>query len=92
MVRGNQFYEQIPELVESAQKGDEQALSGLCQFAYKKIYPYVYYRIKQREDAEDVTSIIVTKIILYLLSSTRQNCRSGNLNSRKTFYRGGFSL
>jgi len=62
ITRGNQFYEQIPELVASAKKGDEQALSGLCQFAYKRIYPYVFYRVKHREDAEDVTAEVVLKM------------------------------
>lgn len=55
--------EKIEALVEQAKNLDRGALSELCVYFYPKIYRYVFYRVKTREDAEDVTSEVFVRMV-----------------------------
>ena len=55
--------EVLEETVKRARKGDDDALTQLCEYIYGRIYSFVYYRVNHREDAEDLTGDVVVKII-----------------------------
>jgi len=50
-------------IVAQAKKGDDQALEILCRFVYRRIYAYIYYRVRHREDAEDLTTEVIVKMV-----------------------------
>jgi RNA polymerase sigma-70 factor (ECF subfamily) len=53
----------IQFLVERARELDRKALSELCVYFYPKIFRYVFYRVKTREDAEDITSEVFVRVV-----------------------------
>jgi len=53
----------LKEIINNAKNGDDKAIEELCRYLYNKIYGYVFYRVKHREDAEDLTGEVVLKII-----------------------------
>ncbi len=52
----------LSRLVQDAKNNHNDALEKLCKFVYYKIYGYTYYRVKQKEDAEDLTSEVLMKM------------------------------
>jgi len=55
--------EELDQLVGRAQGGDTQAQSRIISLAYPKMFRYVYYRVNQKEDAEDLTNDIFVKML-----------------------------
>jgi RNA polymerase sigma-70 factor (ECF subfamily) len=55
--------DELIKVVANAKKGDDQALEILCRFVYRRIYSYIYYRVRHREDAEDLTSEVIVKMV-----------------------------
>jgi RNA polymerase sigma-70 factor (ECF subfamily) len=55
--------EELVRIVEDAKQNNNDALSKLCKYVYGKIFGYTYYRVRQREDAEDLTSEVILKMI-----------------------------
>lgn len=53
--------EQISNLVILAQKGDSQAFAKLYDLFVKDIFRFVYFRVKSRQDAEDLTQKVFLK-------------------------------
>ena len=49
------------ELIIRAQKGDAEAFGDLYENYLDTIYRYVYYRIQNHQDAEDLTEIVFLK-------------------------------
>jgi len=62
--------DELIKIVAQAKKGDDQALESLCRYIYGRIYGYIYHRVRQREDAEDLTSEVIVKMVKAL---TKQN-------------------
>ena len=58
--------EEIESLVEQAKNLNHEALSKLCIYFYPKIYRHVFYRVKNREDAEDITSEVFVRMVKFL--------------------------
>lgn len=58
--------EEIASLVEEAKKLNREALSKLCIYFYPKIYRYAFYRVKNREDAEDITGEVFVRMVKFL--------------------------
>ena len=54
--------DELARLVEDAKRHQNNAINRLSKFIYSKIFGYAYYRVKQREDAEDLTSEVLLKI------------------------------
>jgi RNA polymerase sigma-70 factor (ECF subfamily) len=55
--------DELVRIVAQAKKGDDQALESLCRFVYRRIYTYIYYRVRHREDAEDLTTEVIVKMV-----------------------------
>nr|KXH70641.1 MAG: hypothetical protein AM324_00920 [Candidatus Thorarchaeota archaeon SMTZ1-83] len=55
--------EEIESLVDQAKDLDREPLSELCVYFYPRIYRYVYYRVRTREDAEDITSEVFVRMV-----------------------------
>ncbi len=64
--------DELRRIVDEAKKGDKDALSQVCSYVYSRIYSYTFYRVNQPEDAEDLTSEIVLKVVK-ALSKQRGN-------------------
>ena len=63
--------EELAQIIERAKSDDADALAKLCQHIYARVYSYIFYRVKQREDAEDLTSEIILKMIKALKEQKR---------------------
>ncbi|MDH5683465.1 MAG: sigma-70 family RNA polymerase sigma factor [candidate division WOR-3 bacterium] len=64
--------QEMARIVEAAKHEDDDALAKLCKYVYGKLFGYIYYRVRQREDAEDLTSEVVLKMVKSL------NTQKGN--------------
>jgi len=53
----------IIALVESAKRYDPQALAKLCELYFKDVYSYIYYRVSNVKDAEDLTDDVFLKMV-----------------------------
>jgi RNA polymerase sigma-70 factor (ECF subfamily) len=53
--------ENLIELVKSAKRGDKNAFSGLYKYYITPIFRFVYFRVRNRVDAEDLTQSIFLK-------------------------------
>lgn len=53
----------LDKLLLESKYGNPQALDKLCRYAYSRIYYYLFYRVKNKEDAEDLTSEVVLKMV-----------------------------
>lgn len=49
-------------LIASAVRGDRQALEQLVRQYYDPVYRYIFYRVKHRETAEDLTQDVFVKL------------------------------
>ncbi|MGD9380184.1 MAG: sigma-70 family RNA polymerase sigma factor [candidate division WOR-3 bacterium] len=54
---------ELDELVKQAKHDEGDAVSRLCTYTYAHVYAFLYYRVPRPEDAEDLTSEVVLKII-----------------------------
>ena len=55
--------DELVRIVAQAKKGDDQALEILSRFVYRRIHAYIYYRVHHREDAEDLTTEVIMKMV-----------------------------
>lgn len=55
--------DELADLIRGSKRGDEAALTGLCTYVYGHVYAFLYYRVARAEDAEDLTSEVVLKMI-----------------------------
>lgn len=58
-------------LVERAKRYEHQALAKLCELYYRDVYRYIYYRVSNVQDAEDLTNDVFLKMVEAIRS-----CRS----------------
>ena len=50
-------------LVEHARQGNEYALGKLCEYFYDKVYRFLFYKVSNTEDAEDLTNEVCLRAI-----------------------------
>src|SRR3989344_9608180 len=53
--------ERIAQLVEKARRGDSESFGILYSEYFTPIYRFVYFKIRHKETAEDITQIVFTK-------------------------------
>ncbi len=57
----------MPKLPNRMKQGMENAqLEELCQNTWRELYRFVYYRVQNREEAEDITQETYAKAVAYL--------------------------
>jgi len=50
-------------LIERARRYEHQALTQLCELYYRDVYSYIYYRVSNVQDAEDLTDDVFLKMV-----------------------------
>ena len=55
--------DRLAALVRQGKSGDDASLAELCAYVYGQVYAFLYYRVARVEDAEDLTSEIVLRIV-----------------------------
>ncbi len=55
--------EELLILAQLCQKGDTDAFAKLYEYFLPKIYSFIYYQVKHRETAEDLTSLAFSKAL-----------------------------
>jgi len=63
-------------LLERALNGDRDALEEICQATWRALYSFVYWRVQNREDAEDITQETYARL---LRAAPRVETRDGAL-------------
>lgn len=53
---------QIRDLINKAQNGDERAFSTIYELYFSPIYHFVLFKVKNREEAEDLTQTVFLKV------------------------------
>lgn len=53
----------ISLVIEKAKTFDSEDISKIFEAYYPKIYRYLYYRVKTKEDAEDLTSEVFVRLV-----------------------------
>lgn len=54
---------ELARIIGGAKKNDAEAMERLSRYAYARIYHFMYYRVSHREDAEDLTSEVVLRMV-----------------------------
>lgn len=54
--------ENLTELIKKAKEYDRVDLTNLCKMFYDKIFNYIYYKVRNTADAEDLTSEVFIKM------------------------------
>ncbi len=60
--------EELQEVLEQARRLEPKAIAKLSQYCYPKAFSYIYYRVNDRSDAEDLTS----EVCLRMMQSIQQ--------------------
>lgn len=50
------------KLLVEAKNGNAEAFDKMCRSIYVKVYHYLYYRVRNKDDAEDLTSEVMIKM------------------------------
>lgn len=54
------------ELLEQARTGNREALNQLVSLYWQSLYRYIYYKIRHKEEAEELTQETLLKVVVYL--------------------------
>lgn len=54
------------ELLEQARKGNRQALNQLVGLYWQPVYRFIYYKVRHKEEAEELTQEALLKAVAYL--------------------------
>lgn len=73
--------ETLKALVEKAKSGDEGAFGTIYSTYYTPLYRYIYFRVRSKEEAEDLTQNVFTKIF-----STIQNFKTEDSSPASYFF------
>jgi len=54
---------EVLALIKRAKRYEPEALAELCKLYYRDIYSYIYYRVSNVEDTEDLTNDVFLKMV-----------------------------
>lgn len=54
------------ELLEQAKKGNRQSLNQLVSLYWQPLYRYIYFKVRHKEEAEELTQETLLKAVAYL--------------------------
>lgn len=54
------------ELIRRAQQGDETVIAALYQHYYLSVFQFLYYRVSDRQTAEDLTSEVFLRMLRFI--------------------------
>ncbi|AOT70671.1 RNA polymerase sigma factor [Geosporobacter ferrireducens] len=57
------------EKIIKAQEGDIKAIEEICSVTWEPLYRFIYYKVQNREEAEDITQETYFKAISYMQKS-----------------------
>jgi len=63
-------------IVERAKRYEPEALAELCKLYYRDVYSYIYYRVSNVQDAEDLTDDVFLKMVEGIRSCRSREERS----------------
>ncbi len=66
---------ELAKIIGGAKRDDADSMEKLCVYVYPRVYRYIYYRVNHHENAEDLTSEVVLKIV-QALKKQRGNFRA----------------
>ena len=49
-----------------AKEGDLKAIENICVVTWEPLYRFIYYKVQNREEAEDITQETYVKTLTYL--------------------------
>jgi len=58
------------EILRMAQEGNQKAVEEICLLTWEQIYRFIYFRVQNRQEAEDITQETFVKTLSYL----NKNC------------------
>lgn len=67
--------ENMKEIILKAQNGDERAFEIIYERLFTPIFRYIYFRVKEVEEAKDLTQVVFIKIYNYLGKHPTENSR-----------------
>ncbi len=53
----------LDDLVKKAKEYDKNALASICEYFYTRIYKFVFFKVANSSDAEDITSDVFVKMV-----------------------------
>lgn len=60
------------EKLRKAQEGDQQSLEEICSMTWEPVYRFVYFKVQNRQEAEDITQEAFVKALTYLKKNNIQ--------------------
>jgi RNA polymerase sigma-70 factor (ECF subfamily) len=66
MIRENLRMDINTELIRRAQAGDNEVIAGLYDHYHRGVYRYIYYRVGDRQVAEDLTSEVFLRMLRFI--------------------------
>jgi RNA polymerase sigma-70 factor (ECF subfamily) len=66
MIRENLLMDVNTELIRRAQAGDEEVIASLYDRYHRGIFRYLYYRVGDRQAAEDLTSEVFLRMLRFI--------------------------
>jgi RNA polymerase sigma-70 factor (ECF subfamily) len=54
------------DLLKKAKEGDRKAIEQICSDTWEPLYRFIYYKVQNREEAEDLTQETYVKTLAYL--------------------------
>jgi RNA polymerase sigma-70 factor (ECF subfamily) len=66
MIRGNLMIDVNTELIRRAQAGDVEVIGRLYEHYHQNVFRYLYYRVGDRQIAEDLTSEVFLRMLRFI--------------------------
>lgn len=58
------------EMLKRAQDGDLQAIEEICSSTWESVYRFIYFKVQNRQEAEDITQDTYVKALSHFQRSS----------------------